>query len=204
MIISVLRIGLMVAVTALVSGCLGGVDPTYYLLEQNPRAANGSDAPPPAELQRIGLKSVTLPGYARDRQIASRDTNGRLVLDEANRWAEAPDAAMTRAIADNLRSGLNATVLVEPWPIGFEPDMRVQVIFDTMLRSTDGRVEMAGQYHLLSGDGRHVEQVKSFALTEGAGTDAGYQAFMQSVSAGLARLSAEIREAMIAAAAAKR
>ena len=55
---------------------------------------------PPDTLDAIGIAVVSLPGYARDARMASREAGNRIVVDDAHRWAEDPDEAITRALAE--------------------------------------------------------------------------------------------------------
>jgi len=171
-------------------GCGSGPPPKLYLLEPVYDLALENEPP---NINAIGLAVVTLPGYATDPRIASRDAATRLTQDDNHRWAEAPEDAITRVLADRLRGATEANVLVEPWPRGFDPQARVEVVFDKLLRESTGGVEMAGQISVISGDGRRVLAVDTFQLVHyGDSTDP--TAYFLATSAGIndiARLSTE-------------
>ena len=154
--------------------CGGGPAPRLYVLEPivsspETRAATPDSA---VELDALGISLVTLPGYARDPRLASRDAGNEISVDDAHRWAEEPDEAITRVFADRLRRHAGATVLIEPWPRNFAPDARVELAFDRLLREPSGGVDAAGQIRLVSGDGRDVLDVRPFRLSRSVGSTA--------------------------------
>lgn len=114
------------------------------------------------DISAIGLSVVVLPGYANDQRIASRGAGARVVFDDNNKWADSPDEAITRVLAQRLQDFADADVLIEPWPRGFEPQVRVEVVFDRLLREDTGGAEMAGQIRISSGDARKVLAVNRF------------------------------------------
>ena len=79
-------------------------------------------------------------------------------LADRERWAEQPRDALSRLLGDRLSLLSDATVLAEPWPRGFDPQVRVEVVFDRLLREASGGAEMAGQISLISGDGRRCAE----------------------------------------------
>ena len=161
-------LGCLLALLSL-GACGGGPAPRLYVLE--PVLADAGLLPPDT-LDAIGIAVVSLPGYARDARVASREAGNRIVVDDAHRWAEDPDEAITRALAERLRAHAGATVLIEPWPRNFAPDARVEVAFDRLLREPSGGVDAAGQIRLLSGDGRDVLDVRPFRLSRPAESSA--------------------------------
>ena len=170
-----------------IGGCGGGPAPRLYVLEPPPAstapdardgeaAAEGStlaDGERASGVPRaLGTAVVSLPGYARDPRIASRDGGIGVSLDDDDRWAEDPEEAITRALLASLRRHGAETVLIEPWPRGFEPEARVEVAFDRLLREPSGGAEASGRILLLSGDGRAVLGVLSFRLSRRAESSA--------------------------------
>jgi len=141
------------------TACFSGPPPKLYLLE--PLIEDPLEAVPP-NLTALGLAVVTLPGYVKDERVASRSQSGIVSLSGNHRWAESPDEAITRVLADRLRFHVGSTVLTEPWPRGYSPMARVEVIFDRLLREPLGGVDMAGHIQLISGDGRELLDVLPF------------------------------------------
>ena len=154
------RVGLfMIGAITSIAACGGGPPARLYLLEP---VSDSSFKRDDVVLDRLGIAMVTLPGYAKDARIASRREDGSIYLNDDHRWAEAPEEAITRVLAERLRERSGATLLAEPWPRDFEPVARVEVAFDRLLRESLGGVDMAGQILILSGDGRNVLRVQRF------------------------------------------
>ena len=171
---------LLCAASSLVA-CGGGPAPRLYVLE--PPGERGAAVPGIAPgiapdvspdvssagaIGPLGTAVVTLPGYARDPRIASRDAGIGVSLDDDDRWAEAPEEAITRVLIDRLRYHGGESVLLEPLPRGFEPVARVEIVFDRLLRTPAGGVDTSGRILLLSGEGRDVVDVLVFRLERAA------------------------------------
>lgn len=155
------------ALAALLTGaCKSGPAPRLYVLE--PAATQA--APVTDTFDAIGTAIVTLPGYARDARIASRDAGIGVSLDDEHRWAEEPEEAITRVLLDSLRRHGGGSVLLEPFPRDFEPDARVEIDFDRLLRTAAGGAQASGRILLLSGDGRRLVDVLPFELERSAGS----------------------------------
>lgn len=132
----------------------------------------------------LGLAMVGLPGYATDQRIASRGSNSRVILDDDHEWADAPEEAITRVLAHRLQDIADADVLIEPWPRGYNPQARVEVVLDRLLREETGGAEMAGQIRIIAGDGRRVLAVTRFKFIHYA-TSREPSVFFAAVAAGL-------------------
>ncbi len=147
----------LLAALLFLSGCGSGPAPKMYLLE--PIVAlelENDDKLVSNTINNLGISVVALPGYASDARIAGLRNDGSVYQDDDYRWADSPDDAITRVLADRLRAHANTTVLIEPWPRDYKPEARVEVVFDRLLREPLGGVDMAGQVLLLSGDGRKL------------------------------------------------
>ncbi|MBX2836249.1 MAG: PqiC family protein [Gammaproteobacteria bacterium] len=139
---------------------------------------------PAANIQALGLAVVTLPGYATDQRIASRGERARILLDDDHEWADSPDEAITRVLAHRLQDFADADVLIEPWPRGYDPEARIEVVFDRLLREPTGGAEMAGQIRIIAGDGRRVLGVKRFQFIRYANSQ-DPSAYFESVAMGI-------------------
>ena len=155
--------------SVVLTACFSGPPPKLYLLEplvEDPLAAV------PLEISALGLAVVNLPGYIKDERIASRNNTGIVSLSDNHRWAESPDEAITRVLADRLRFHAGSNVLIEPWPRGYDPMVRIEVTFDRLLREPLGGVDMAGHIQLISGDGRSLIDILPFQFVYyGRGTE---------------------------------
>ena len=139
------------------SGCGSGPAPKMYLLEPIVALELENEGKLVSNtIKNLGISVVALPGYASDARIAGLRNDGSVYQDDDYRWADSPDDAITRVLADRLRAHANTTVLIEPWPRDYKPEARVEVVFDRLLREPLGGVDMAGQVLLLSGDGRKL------------------------------------------------
>ena len=163
---------------ALAAGCASGPPAPRYLLEP---AAVDRVEPLPRALDALGLETVTLPGYVEDSSVVGRGPGGTLAIDEGARWSEAPDAALTRTLAESLRLRSGASVLVEPLPRGFEPEARIEIVVDRLLRDEGGGAELGGQARLVAGDGRSLLSVRTFEIVR-PGRDTSDAAFFEALA----------------------
>jgi len=149
-----------------VSGCGGGPPPKMHLLQTSASMNTVVFSPEQTRnISSLGMSSVVLPSYASDPQLASVGADGLVYQSDKHRWAEEPESAISRVLADRLRQHAGATVLIEPWPRDYSPVARVEVVFDKLLREPRGGVDMAGQILLLSGDGRRLLEALPFQVT---------------------------------------
>jgi len=169
------RLSALVLTGALMSACAGGPPAQLYLLEP---VVDEQTQRSTLEAHDIVLSVVKLPGYADDNRIASRVGMRSVDLSDDHQWAESPDQAITRVLANRMRAYTIGTVIVEPWPRGFEPEARVEFDFEKLLRDETGGAEVAGQLRVISGDGRTVLAVRSFQVVHDAKSEAPEEFFM--------------------------
>ncbi len=172
--------------------CVGGPAPKQYLLEPVFDIANEAVAP---SISAVALAEVSVPSYAKDDRIASRGKYFQIEYDPQSQWAESPEDALTRVLANRLRYYLESNVVVEPWPRGYEPQARVEVQFDKILREETGGVELAGQIRIISGDGRSMLDVRTFQLVRYA-DNLNPNAFFAAVSAGVNDISRMVSDSL--------
>lgn len=172
--------------------CVSGPAPKQYLLEPVFDIANETIAP---NINAIALAEVTVPSYAKDDRLASRSKDYEIEYDTQSQWAESPQDALTRVLANRLRYYLESTVVVEPWPRGYEPEARVEVQFDKILREETGGVELAGQIRIISGDGRSMLDVRTFQLVRYA-NNLNPNAYFAAVSAGVNDISRMVSDSL--------
>jgi len=162
---SILRATVMMSVCFVSVACSNGPPVKLYILEPV------VDAQPQAKSSissDIGLAVVKVPGYTSDERIASRIGRTRIELSDDHQWAESPDEAITRVLANRMRAFTGGSVIVEPLPRGFDPQARVEFDFDKLLRDERGGAEVSGQLRIISGDGRDVLAVRSFQVVHDA------------------------------------
>jgi len=171
-------------IVASLSACSSGPPAKLYLLESvstDLEARNLSERP---AFKSLGISLVELPGYVGDARITSVNQDGTVSHDDRHRWAEEPQAAISRVFSNRLRMRSGSTVLIEPWPRDFAPAARVEVVFAKLLREPLGGVDMAGQILLLSGDGRRLLKAVPFEFTL-YGRDVNKQVFFTAVAQGV-------------------
>jgi len=183
---------LVLIVCVLVAGCSSGPPPKQFLLEPVLDLVNDNN--PPA-IDAVALAEVTVPSYASDHRLASRDIQHRIVYDEQVKWADSPDEALTRVLANRLRYFLEANVIVEPWPRGYEPQARIEVQLDKLIREASGGAELSGQIRLISGDGKTMIGVRTFQFVRYANSR-DPNAFFVAVSAGVNDISRMAADAL--------
>lgn len=184
---------LLVMFALTLSACGGGPPPKLYLLQLPAVETNDVDV---SSISQLGISQVTVPGYANDARIASRSGSGVVEQLDRQRWAEEPEEAITRLLAKRLKARAEATVLIEPWPRDYEPQARIEVMFDTLLREPDGGAHIAGQIQLLSGDGRRLLQSVPFEYRiKSRTTDT--TAFFSSVARGVDEIARDAIDAML-------
>lgn len=177
---------LMITVLGL-SACGSGPPPKLYVLDASTVRAPTDDTLT-TSLAALGISQVTVPGYASDSRIAMNRGDGQVVLLDSQRWAEEPEDAITRLLAERLRVRATATVLIEPWPRDYVPEARIEVVFDRLLGQLDGGAHLVGQIKLLSGNGRSLLQSVPFDLrVPGQSTDVAD--FFKAVALGVDRIA---------------
>ncbi len=151
-----------------------------------------------SDFRRIGLRKVTMPEYANSEKIASLEPGSVILQDEENRWAESPEDAVARHLAAGIARGLEAVVVVEPYPRGLNPGLQIEVRFDRFLRDVAGNsANLSGQFILGSGDGREVVHIDTFSYAK-ALPSSDYAGYVSALNEGLIELSKTISEAALA------
>ena len=187
-----------VAAVLVLSACGGGPPPRLYLLQAPTVPTDAPENADPSGIEALGIKLVKLPGYASDQRIATRQEDDVIIQLSDQRWAEEPADAISRLLAEQLRQRAGSTVLVEPWPRDYNPQARVEVFIDTLLREPDGGAHISGQIYVVSGDGRKLLEALSFD-TRVRGRSTETNEFFRAAAViidDLARLSVEALQAL--------
>lgn len=143
------------------SACASTADETqYYLL---PKAK-------PTERvifqgDTVALRELDLPLYARAAEIAYVAENGSVTLSDANRWADEPARAATRALGSSLREALDTPVVIEPWSRAVQPTLRIDVTVDRFIGSLGGPVELSGDFQIVRLEDRKPVSAEGFDIT---------------------------------------
>lgn len=179
-----LTLGTLVSVAA----CSSSPDPILYTLAAPDVSAVFSE-----ERKIIGLSELSLPAYARNSQITTALSEYRLSEDDDHRWASPPSEALTAALSKTLERSTGDIVIQSPYPSGVQPDIRVSITFDRILRGQGGRAEMSGQYFMQNG--RQAPEINRFSIVISS-SDSSYEAYMAALSEGMNELSLEIAQAI--------
>ena len=178
------RVLMVLTMLLALSACSSGPPPTLYLLEPVHAKTDAAELAKKSGIEALGMSPVILPGYATSSKITGLRADGTVIQDDANQWAEEPEDAITRLLAERLRAHTESTVLVEPWPRDFEPSARVEVTFGKFLREPRGGAYMSGQILLLSADGRQLLKAMPFNLRH-IGFDVDNRVFFRAVAKGV-------------------
>ena len=106
----------------------------------------------PAPLERIGVqysdvfvREVSLPTYAAAETIFLQGQGGLLTEQPNSVWADDPTRAVTLGISQALQTITRARVAPDPWPFGTNPEVAVDIRFETLAPGSDGLYRAAGQ-----------------------------------------------------------
>jgi len=183
---------LLCVVCVLAVSCSSGPPPKQFLLEPVLDPVNDAAAP---TINAVALAEVVVPAYASDQRLASRNEQYQIQYDDDIKWADSPDEAITRVLANRLRYYLEANVVVEPWPRGYDPQARIEVQLDKLIREATGGAEMSGQIRIISGDGKSMIDVRTFQFVRYANSR-DPNAFFAAVSAGVNDISRMAADAL--------
>ncbi len=179
------RLILTALTAALLAACAPAPGPVSYLLDAEARPTGALRGQP------IGLREIDLPLYARRAQIAVLGPGGEVTLNEENRWAEEPPRAASRQVARSLAAQLSRPVVVEPWPQGVSPKVRVDIDVDYFIGAPGGDVRLGGQYRLVRAAAPSDAEIRTFEYVERLNTE-GFAELVKGHSRALTRLAEEI------------
>ena len=172
-----LRVGRALVLGLVLSACAAEQEPAYYLLAA--RADAGAEASPQSTAKGvIGLRELAMPLYVRRTQIASVGPDGAVSLSDDHRWAEETPRSASRVVARALSGLTGRPVVIEPWPIGVEPEFRVDIEVDYFAGRLGGELRFEGQYRIVPASGA-PGITNTFALTE-TSAGPGYDALVES------------------------
>jgi len=168
------------------AGCAETALPSYYLLP-TPEVSGSA----PYSGGTIAVREMELPLYARLLEFASLNEDGSVDVSDANRWADEPPRAATRALVSALKQLTGAPLVAEPWPATVTPAIRVDVAVDRFIGDlTGGTLELSGQYRIVrqgGGDGDQSSFTYRIPIAE-----PGYKALAAAHSRAIAKLAEEI------------
>lgn len=174
------------------AGCLlRGTPPrTYVLSAMSAPDGSGSRRGPV-----VGVGPVALAAYLDYRSIVVREAGERVSLSSAHQWAEPLKDGVARVIAENLAVMVPTdAVVLFPWHAPRVVGYRVTVEIFRFDGRLGGPVGLNGQWRLLDGAGKQLEQ-QAVVLVEPV-ADATYAAMVASQNRLLAAVSQGIAAAI--------
>ncbi len=131
----------LLAITVL-AACGEGSGPRY-LVESPP-----SDLYVRSAVDTLLVRSVSLPLYAADEEIAFQDDAGVIQTANLGLWADEPERATTLTVSRHLNAMSSAKVAPEPWPLPRPPEGVVDIRIENFIATNQGTFRLAGQYFL--------------------------------------------------------
>lgn len=156
-----------VFVTLSLSACSSsGPSTRYYgLFPSGSSVASQASASKNSESASIGVSLVRLPGYLENTSVVSRSSEQRVFVSGYHAWAESLNQAVTRTIAEDLRSLLSGTdVRGYPWDLRTQPDRVLRVDLVEFDGERGGAAAIRGRWSLY--DVKAKTELKSGFITE--------------------------------------
>jgi uncharacterized lipoprotein YmbA len=98
----------------------------------------------------VGVAEVGLPEYLDKPEVVTRLSEGRLKMNETDRWAGAFDKNIQSVLTQNLSKLLpNYTFLASPWDEPVEDRYRVYVDVERFDGDLNGTVTLKGRWSLV-------------------------------------------------------
>jgi len=190
---------IVLAVTILLAGCLGGgsANVFYYslLTSQQLKVEQAVASLPDVEL---GIGPVTVPDSLKRSQIATRQHGNQYTFDEFNRWAGTLEKDLSYVLGENLGQALGVNKIgFFPWLSYFQPTYRVMVDVTRLDGALNGEAVLGAQWVVADSNGKKVlaggKSEYRQPLAEGT-----YTALITAESQLVAQLSHEIAVAIAA------
>jgi len=188
---------LLLAGAALLIGC-SSTQPTHFYLV-TPIAATGAAVETGTETggPALGVGPLVLAEYLDRPQIVSRITANELKLAEFHQWAEPLKDSILRILTVNLSRLLRSDRIVPfPWKGYDATTLRVMVEITCFERNPGGTLLLEARWTLVDELSRKPVAMRRSIIREPAGADEDYPAVTIAMSAALAKLAAEIADAV--------
>ena len=185
--------------TLSLSACVGQTSKPaqFYVLQPDPGKPLVAGSAADGKLA-IGLGPITLPALYDRPQIVTQATVSRIELAEYDRWGGDLTLDLERVLMQNLMGRLNTDdVLLYPWPVDRAVDFQVAVQFLRFDGQLGHDVRVEGVWRLLDGKDECQLAAHQFSIREATG-GTGYPVYVQALGRGLAQLSQQIAETVVA------
>jgi len=185
-----------VAVTLLLTGCLGprSTRPTR-LFVLNATATRADPSAPASDL-RLGIGRISLPERLNRSQIITRTGTNEVHIDDYSQWAEPLEKSIPRVISENL-SRLTGTdqVSIYPWPMQLKNDFKLEIAILEFEGNSDGGVSLDARWRWVRADGSELQPLQGSRYTEST-ADRSTEALVAAMSRALAALSRDMAAAI--------
>jgi uncharacterized lipoprotein YmbA len=144
-----LRYSVMLLLSLLLAGCLGGGATTpvrYYLVDEVEPVNVPFSSDKPLIIEIIDLH---IPQYLERFNIATRSAENRLVFSEYNQWGENFRKNLMRTMARNLSKLLSTVDIGTPMNRSMSlPDYRIQIYIEKFEQDIDSKVRLVARWQL--------------------------------------------------------
>ncbi len=149
---------IVLAVTILLAGCLGGgsANVSYYSLLTSQQLKVGQVVASLPEVE-LGIGPVTVPDSLKRSQIATRQHGNQYTFDEFNRWAGTLEKDLSYVLGENLGQALGVNKIgFFPWLSYFQPTYRVMVDVTRLDGALNGEAVLGAQWVVADSSGKKV------------------------------------------------
>ena len=186
----------LLGLIALLAGCATTKPTNFYMLS---RTAEPEVTKLPAMGLVIGLGPLTIPQYLDRPDIVTREGANQMRLAEFDKWAESLEPLLTRIMAEDLYSLLDASDVI---PIPQRGDVALDRVVEVDINRFDadasGQVVLDARWRIYKGDNETLLASGRSMITEQGPPVPGYDGIVAAMSRALGRASKEIAQAISA------
>ena len=186
----------LLGLMALLAGCATTKPTNFYTLS---RTTEPEVAKLPATGLVIGLGPLTIPQYLDRPDIVTREGANQMRLAEFDKWAESLEPLLTRIMAEDLYSLLDASDVI---PIPQRGDVALDRVVEVDINRFDadasGQVVLDARWRIYKGDNETLLASGRSMITEQGPPVPGYDGIVAAMSRALGRASKEIAQAISA------
>jgi uncharacterized lipoprotein YmbA len=148
-----IKLMLVAVVVGLLSGCSSKSN-FYQLQPSSSTSANTTHA---IRHTVVGIAEVEVSGYLNKPEIVTRVNEGRLLVHDEDRWADAFAKNIQSVLRHNLSTLLpKYTFLSKPWDEPIDENYRIYVTIDRFDGDSNGLVVLEGRWSLVNQDDNTV------------------------------------------------
>ena len=184
----------LLALSALLAGCASTKPTNFYTLSR-------STEPEVAKLLAtglvIGLGPLSIPQYLDRPDIVTREGANQMHLAEFHKWSEPLEPLLTRIMAEDLYSLLDASDVIPLPQRGDVPlDRVVEVDINRFDADASGQVVLDARWRVYKGDNETLIKAGRSTVTEQGPPVPGYDGIVAAMSQALGRTTEEIAQAI--------